>query len=85
MRARSNFHVPLPADLHDELRSAARDTGIPATVLAREAIEEYLEGRRRLAVREAIGAYATGVAGSPEDLDAGLEAAALDLLAGTEG
>ena len=55
--------------------------GRPATVVAREAIEMWLEQRRRRTlVREAIAAYAVEHAGSPADLDPTLERASLELL-----
>lgn len=51
----------------------------PATVVAREAIEEWLRERRRAAVREAIAAYASRQAGTTADLDPSLERASLEL------
>ena len=40
----------------------------------------FLRHQRRVAVREAIAAYAAGAAGSREDLDPNLEAASLEAL-----
>ena len=75
-----NFHVPLPDSTYMRLRDEARRQGRPATELAREAIADYLEARRRQAVHNAIADYAAGQAGRT-DLDEALEAeAARELL-----
>ena len=76
-----NFHLPMPARLYRDLRAAAERRGVPATVLARRVLEEWLEAHRRLAVSEAIAAYAAGAAGSATDLDPELESAGLETLA----
>jgi predicted DNA-binding protein len=73
-----NFHVPLPEEVHAALRGEAERTGRPATVLAREAIEWFLRRRRRIALHEAIAAYASARAGTHEDLDPTLERAAAE-------
>ena len=78
--ASHNFHLPMPAGLYRDLRAAAERRGVPATALARQVIEEWLEAHRRLAVSEAISAYATGAAGTVADLDPELEAAAVEAL-----
>ena len=75
-----NFHLPLPEPLNRRLRDVAARTNRPTTAVARYAIESWLRHQRRAAVREAIAAYAAGVAGSQEDLDPALETAALDAL-----
>lgn len=75
--AKHNFHLPMPARLYRDLRTEAERRGIPATVLARRVLEDWLEERRRLAVAEAISAYAAQVAGTRDDLDPELEAAAV--------
>jgi len=72
-----NFHLPLPADLYDELRAEAERRGEAATTLARAALAEWLQARRRLAVAEAVTAYATTTAGSTDDLNPEVEAAGL--------
>jgi len=82
-RAKHNLHVPLPEPLHDRLRAEAKRSGRPATTLAREAIEAWVEERRRQAVHNAIVEYATEMAGSAADLDEELEEVAVDhLIAG---
>jgi hypothetical protein len=73
-----NFHLPLPAAVYEALRQEAAALRKPATVVAREAIEEWLRERRRAAVREAIAAYAAAHAGTRADLDPDLERASLE-------
>lgn len=75
-----NFHVPMPGEMYRNLRAEAVRRGMPATALARQVIEEWLETRRRLAVAEAITTYAAEVAGTQMDLDPELEAAAVEAL-----
>lgn len=74
-----NFHLPLAEDVYQALRQEAVLLRKPATVVAREAIEEWLRERRRAAVREAIAAYASRQAGTTADLDSSLERASLEL------
>ena len=76
--AKTNLHVPLPAELNQELRAEARRSGQPATEIAREGIRVFLESRRRQAIREEIKAYAQEIAGSRVDLDTEMESAAID-------
>jgi len=78
--ATSNFHLPLPAPLHDRLRAAAKQQHRPATQLAKQAIEYWLEKQERLALHEDISSYATQAAGSNDDLDEQLQAAGLEHL-----
>lgn len=79
-RAKRNLHVPLNGDLHDRLRAEAARSGRPATIVARDAIEAWIEARERLAVHEAIAEYAREAAGSSADLDPALERASVDHL-----
>ena len=80
-----NLHVPLPADLYDRLRAEATRCREPATEVARAAIDCWLRVREARALAQAIHAYASEAAGSAADLDADLEAAAVEhLLAETE-
>jgi predicted transcriptional regulator len=74
-----NFHLPLPEPLYRRLREVAAQANRPATAVARHAIGSWLRQQRRAAVREAIAAYAAGAAGSRDDLDPDLEAAALEV------
>ena len=75
-----NFHLPLTGETYDRLKEEAARERRPATIIAREAIEEWLRERRRQFVREEIAAYAAIVAGSEADLDSGLEKAAVEHL-----
>jgi hypothetical protein len=77
-----NFHLPLPDDLHREIRAEAQRTGRPATALVRDAVEEWLAQRRKAALREELSAYAERWAGSAVDLDDVLEAASVEHLRG---
>lgn len=81
-RAHRNLHVLLPETLHDRLRAVATRSKRPATSLAREAIEAWVDERERQAVHEAIATYATEMAGTPADLDEGLKRAAIEHLRG---
>jgi len=76
-----NFHVPLPKALYDRLRTEAEQSGESATEIARHAIAEYLEQRRRDAIHSAIANYAKRHAGTEVDLDDELEAASSEHLA----
>jgi hypothetical protein len=75
-----NFHVPLSDETYDHLRIAAQRSKIPATVIAREAIDLWLRQQFRKLRHEAIAAYAAEEAGTPRDLDADLEAAGVEHL-----
>jgi hypothetical protein len=78
--ATRNFHLPLPNDTYEQLKREADRDNRPATSAAREAIEQWLQQRRRLAVRGEIADYAAKAAGSTDDLDPRLETAALSHL-----
>jgi hypothetical protein len=78
--ASHNFHVPMPPRLYRDLRAEAERRGVPATALARQVIEEWLEAHRRLVVSEAIAAYAAGAAGTVADLDPELESAGVETM-----
>ncbi len=75
-----NFHLPLPENLHRRLHAVAEREGARATVVAREAIEYWLDERERAAVHEEVAEYASSMAGTPADLDRDLEAAAVEEL-----
>jgi hypothetical protein len=75
-----NFHLPLPEQTYLQLRAEAERTHVPATALAREAIDSWLRQQLRNARHDSIAAYATAVAGSDLDLDADLETAAIEHL-----
>lgn len=75
-----NFHLPLPDPLYDKLREEAERLNRPATVLAREAIESWLEQRYKQALHEAISDYARRHAGTDLDQDEQLEKASVEHL-----
>jgi len=75
-----NFHVPLPDETYDRLRIAAARSKVPATALAREAIDFRLRQEMRRARHDAIAVFAADAAGASVDLDEDLEAAGIDHL-----
>jgi hypothetical protein len=75
-----NFHLPLPDQLYDELKSEAERSHTPATSMARHAIQAWLAARKRTSRKVAIAAYAAEMAGTEFDLDRALEEATLELL-----
>jgi hypothetical protein len=78
-----NFHLPLPENTYIQLRAEAERTQVPATTLAREAIDSWLLHLARKARREAIMAYAAEMAGTDLDLDHRLESAGIEHLVKT--
>lgn len=78
-----NFHLPLPELTYSRLRAEAERTQVPATALAREAIDWWLRQQLRKARHEAISAYAAEMAGTNLDLDPVLEAAGTEHLVRT--
>ena len=79
------MHLPLPRDLHARLKVEAEVVGSPATVLAREAVAEWLERRERERIAEELRAFAVEHAGSELDLDEAFEDAAARELARIPG
>ena len=80
MLVMKNFHVPLPEETYDRLRSVAERSKMPATALAREAIDFWLRQELRRARHDAIAAYAAEAAGTALDLDSDLETAGIEHL-----
>ena len=80
-----NFHLPLPEQTYTRLRAEAERAQVPATALAREAIEAWLRQQLRKARHDRIAAYAAEMAGTGLDLDAELEAAGVEHLLNTGG
>ncbi|HTT60189.1 MAG TPA: hypothetical protein VMG35_00055 [Bryobacteraceae bacterium] len=78
-----NFHLPLPEQTYVRLRAEAERTQVPATTLAREAVDEWLRQQSRKARQDAIAAYATEMAGTYLDLDTDLESAGIEHLVKT--
>jgi len=75
-----NFHLPLPDETYDRLRTVAERSKVPATSLAREAIDLWLRQEYRKARHEAIAAFAAKAAGTELDLDPELESAGIEHL-----
>jgi len=75
-----NFHLPLPEQTYAQLRTEAERAQVPATALAREAIDWWLRQQLRKARHGAIAAYAAEVAGTDLDLDSDLESAGIEHL-----
>jgi hypothetical protein len=78
-----NLHLPLPEQTYLALRAEAERTGVPATTLAREAVDWWLRQQRRKVRHDAIAAYATEIAGTSLDLDGDLESAAIEHMLNT--
>ncbi len=78
-----NFHLPLPEQTYLRLRAEAERTKVPATTLAREAVDVWLRQQSRQARLDAIAAYANEMAGTPLDLDVDLESAGIEHLVKT--
>jgi hypothetical protein len=57
---------------------------VPATVLARHAVDVWLKQQARKTRKSAIAEYAAQFAGTGMDLDPDLEAATIEHLAGAE-
>lgn len=75
-----NFHVPLSEPVYQRLRTLAEQQRRPATQVVKQAVEYWLDEQERLALHEEIAAYAAQTTGTAADLDADLEAAALEHL-----
>ena len=78
-----NFHLPLPEQTYTQLRTVAEQTRVPATTLAREAIDLWLRHQARKARHDAIAAYAEEMAGTNLDIDTELESAGIEHLVKT--
>jgi hypothetical protein len=78
-----NFHLPLPEQTYTNLRAEAERVQVPATALAREAIDSWLRQQLRKARHDRIAAYAAEMAGTDLDLDPELEEAGIEHLVKT--
>ena len=78
-----NFHLPLPEQTYAQLRAQAERARVPATTLAREAIDAWLRNQLRQARHDSIAAYAAEMAGTDLDLDSELESAGIQHLVKT--
>lgn len=75
-----NFHLPLPEETYSHLKAEAARAQVPATVLAREAIDSWLRHQLRKTRHDAIADYAAAMAGTRFDLDSDLETAGIEHL-----
>ena len=75
-----NFHLPLPDDLYQALRSEAERRRRPATEIVREVLEQWREQLRAQALHAEIADYASKHVGTSADLDRTLEAAGIEAL-----
>ena len=78
-----NFHLPLPDQTYAQLRTQAERSQVPATTLARQAIDWWLREQKRKALHDEIAAYAAEMAGTEFDLDREWEAASIEHLLGS--
>ena len=78
-----NFHLPLPEQTYSRLKAEAERAQVPATILAREAINSWLRQQLRKARHDAIADYAAEMAGTNLDLDSDLESAGIEHLVKT--
>jgi hypothetical protein len=76
-----DFHLPLPEQTWSGLRAEAERAQVPATALAREAIDYWLREQAKKARHDQIAVWAVEMAGTHFDLDPGLEAAGIEHLA----
>lgn len=72
-----DFRLPLPEHIYTLLKQEAERTQLPATTLAREAIDQWLKDQARKARHDAIAEYAAAMAGTEFDLDRDLESAGI--------
>jgi hypothetical protein len=75
-----NFHLPLTEQTWAGLRAEAERAQVPATALAREAIDSWLREQAKKARHARIAAWAAEAAGTDLDLDPNLETAAAEHL-----
>ena len=75
-----NFHIPLPEETYVKLRAESDRAKVPATSLARQAIDAWLKAQAKAARHETIAAYAAEFGGTEFDLDPELEAASVEFL-----
>jgi hypothetical protein len=79
-RDMKNFHLPLPETTYSHLKAEAARAQVPATILAREAIDEWLRQQARRMRHDSIASYALEMAGTKFDLDSDLESAGMEHL-----
>ena len=75
-----DFHLPLPEDTYSQLRAASERAKVPATTLARQAIDLWLAAQAKAALHDEIAAFAAEYGGTEFDLDPDLEAAGIECI-----
>jgi len=75
-----NFHIPLSDETYSALRKAAEETNIPATQIARDALDYWLKEQKKGSVQREIAQYAKSFAKTKFDLDDDLEEAGIQHL-----
>lgn len=80
-----NFHLPLSDNLYNLLREESLRLHIPATELARRAINFWLKQMKKAAIHKSICEYASQNAGSGLDLDVALEKVSVEYLISDKG
>lgn len=70
-----NFHLPLPERTYRLLRAEAERCQLPATTVARKAIDAWLKEQMRRARHDGVADYAAEMAGTESDLDRAFESA----------
>jgi hypothetical protein len=75
-----NFHLPLPEETYAQLRAESDRAQVPATALAREAIDCWLRQQLRKERHDGIAAFAAEMADTDLDLDSELETAGIEHL-----
>ena len=78
--ATKKLNLPLPEETHAALFDESRRTGVPATRLVREALEDWLRKRERERRRDEVRLFANENAGGEYDLDPALEIIAAEEL-----
>ena len=76
--------MPLSDSVYQRLKSVAKKQHKPATQLAKQALEQWLDEQEKLALHEEIAGYAASMAGTVDDLDESLETVSLEYLAETD-
>ncbi len=76
------LNLPLSEETHCALFEEARRTGVPATRLARSAIEDWLRKRERERRQAEVRRFAVANAGGEYDLDPALESIAAEEIHG---
>jgi hypothetical protein len=69
-----NFHLPLPADTYDELRSASEEMSQPATQLVRSILQNWLKLRKKAQTKNKIAEYTREIESNDVSIDSDFEA-----------